>query len=297
MTHFAGKAVRVLFFSAVATVLLAATAFAAEIGTGVGAITGSSVRLRSSASTSASVLTTLDKGTAVSLLGESTDGWYAVAYNGYTGYVSADFVIVDQDGLFTSYGRVNADDVNTRSAPSTDASCTATLSKSTIVTVNGFADGWYSVTCQYGTTGYIRSDFLDLTASASSGEGNELASLAKQYLGTRYVYGGASPRGFDCSGFTMYLYSQFGVSLPHTATGQWQSGAGGRVWSVSELRVGDLVFFCDPSRSLGKACSHAGIYIGNGQIIHASSANSGVIISDLTSGYYYNYFVGGMHIL
>ena len=95
----------------------------------------------------------------------------------------------------------------------------------------------------------------------------------------------------------MYVYKQFGYNLPHTATGQWQSGIGSRVYSISELQPGNLVFFNDPSRNAGKACSHAGIYIGNGQFIHSSSSRSnGVIISDLTSGYYNTYFVGGIHV-
>ena len=95
----------------------------------------------------------------------------------------------------------------------------------------------------------------------------------------------------------MYFYGQYGVSLPHTASGQWLSGKGTQLHSVSELQPGDLIFFCDPSRSNGKACSHAGIYIGNGQHIHASSSRSrGVIVSDLTSGYYNTYFVGGIRV-
>ena len=122
-------------------------------------------------------------------------------------------------------------------------------------------------------------------------------NTANQYLGTRYSYGGASPSGFDCSGFTMYVYSQHGYSLPHSATSQWQSGLGSRVYSIGELQPGDLVFFNDPSRNAGKACSHAGIYVGGGQFIHSSSSRSnGVIISDLTSGYYNTYFVGGIHV-
>ena len=88
-----------------------------------------------------------------------------------------------------------------------------------------------------------------------------------------------------------------GYSLPHTATGQWQSGIGTRVYSISALQPGDLVFFNDPSRNAGKACSHAGIYVGDGQFIHSSSSRSGgVIISSLTSGYYNTYFVGGIHV-
>ena len=135
------------------------------------------------------------------------------------------------------------------------------------------------------------------TAPAASEAGTSIVAAAKQYLGTRYVYGGASPSGFDCSGFTMYIYNKFGVSLPHSATSQWQSGIGTKVYSISALQPGDLVFFNDPSRNAGKACSHAGIYVGGGQFIHSSSSKSnGVIISDLTSGYYNTYFVGGIHV-
>ena len=293
MTHFAGRAGKVLFLSVLTAMLLAATALAADIATGAGCTTGSSLRLRAEPSTSASVVTTLDKSVAVAILDDSVDGWYKIAYNGSTGYVSADYLNVDQDNVFTTYGRVNSDGVNVRSDASTDSSVLATIEEDAIVTVNGLVDGWYDVTCEYGTEGYIRSDFLDLTESSSSN--SDIAATAKQYLGTGYVYGGASPRGFDCSGFTMYVYSQHGYSLPHSATSQWQSGLGARVYSISELQPGDLVFFNDPSRNAGKACSHAGIYTGDGQFIHSSSSRSGgVIVSSLTSGYYNTYFVGGI---
>lgn len=295
MTHFAGRAGKVLFLSVLTAMLLAATALAADIATGAGCTTGSSLRLRAEPSTSASVVTTLDKSVAVAILDDSVDGWYKIAYNGSTGYVSADYLNVDQDNVFTTYGRVNSDGVNVRSDASTDSSVLATIEEDAIVTVNGLVDGWYDVTCEYGTEGYIRSDFLDLTESSSSN--SDIAATAKQYLGTGYVYGGASPRGFDCSGFTMYVYSQHGCSLPHSATSQWQSGLGTRVYSISELQPGDLVFFNDPSRNAGKACSHAGIYTGDGQFIHSSSSRSGgVIVSSLTSGYYNTYFVGGIHV-
>ena len=299
MTHFAGKAVRSFLLSAATVLLLTASAMAAEgdLAIGVGATTGSSLRLRAEASTSASIVTTMDKGVAVAILDDSIDGWYQINFNGKIGYVSADFMAVDQDNIFESYGRVNASGVNVRSDSSTDGDIVAVLGSGDIVTVSAFEDGWYAITCEYGTEGYIRSDFLDLTTSSSGSSAGGAVDVAKQYLGTRYSYGGSSPSGFDCSGFTMYVYQQIGYSLPHSATSQWQSGIGTKVYSIAELQPGDLVFFNDPSRNAGKACSHAGIYIGNGQHIHASSSNSGgVIISDLTSGYYNQYFVGGIHV-
>lgn len=298
MTHFAGKAAKVLLLSAVTTLLLAVSALAAEgdIAVNVGATTGSNLRMRAEASTSSSILTSLNKGVAVSILDTSIDGWYKIGFNGNVGYVSADYMVIDKDNVFEATGRINADGVNVRTDATTESEVAATLNNGTALTVTGLKDGWYAVTCKYGTQGYVRSDFVDLTY-AGSGAAGGLVDLAMQYLGVRYVYGGASPKGFDCSGFTMYMYKQLGYSLPHTATGQWQSGIGTRVYSINELQPGDLVFFNDPSRNAGKACSHAGIYIGNGQHIHASSSRSnGVIISDLTSGYYNRYFIGGIHV-
>ena len=152
MSQFARKALKVFAVSAVLTASLAVSAMAAEVGTGVGATTGSSLRLREAPSTDSTIITYLDKGIAVSLL-EKAEGWYRVSYEGYTGYVSADYIIEDQDGLFTSYGRINSDGVNLRAAAGTDSEVLASLSKDTYLTVNGFVDGWYNVTCKYGTVG------------------------------------------------------------------------------------------------------------------------------------------------
>jgi len=296
MTHFAGKAVKAFLLSMGAVLMLTASAFAAEddIAVAVGATTGSSLRMRSEPSTSASIVTMLDEGVAVSVLDDTLDGWYKVAYNGNTGFVSADYMIIDQDNVFETYGRINGSGVNVRSEATTDSEVVTTAGSGTVVTVTGFEDGWFSVTFEDETTGYIRSDFLNLTSSSTSNSG--IAATAMQHLGTRYKWGGAAPGGFDCSGFTMYVYSQYGYSLSHSASAQWQSGIGTKVYSIGELQPGDLVFFNDPSRNAGKACSHAGIYIGNGQHIHASSSKSGVVISDLTEGYYNRYFIGGIRV-
>ena len=304
MTHLVGKAVRIATLAMIAAVLLGVTALAAEedIAVAIGATTGSSLRLRSGPSLDASVITMLDEDVPVAVLDNTLDGWYKINYNGNTGFVSADYMLIDQDNIFDAYGRVEGDGVNVRSTSSTDGQVLTVMNRNSIATVSGFEDGWYKITAN-GVDGYIRSDYLTMCGSSSSAAGslgssaNDVVSFAKQYLGTRYAYGGSSPSGFDCSGFTMYVYKNFGYSLPHTATGQWQSGYGTRIYNISELQPGDLVFFCDPSRSNGKACSHAGIYVGNGQHIHASSSRSGgVIISDLTSGYYNTYFVGGIRL-
>jgi peptidoglycan DL-endopeptidase CwlO len=129
--------------------------------------------------------------------------------------------------------------------------------------------------------------------SASTPEGSTVAppnvhggvvGIAMQYLGVPYVWGGSSPRGFDCSGFVMYVFAQIGVSLPHSSYAMF--GMGTPV-SISQLQPGDLVFFT--------GASHMGIYIGGGQFIHAPHTGDVVKISSL-SGYYSSNFAGGRRI-
>ncbi|HMI98246.1 MAG TPA: NlpC/P60 family protein [Gaiellaceae bacterium] len=111
-----------------------------------------------------------------------------------------------------------------------------------------------------------------------------VVGIAMQYLGTPYVYGGASPSGFDCSGFVMYVFAQVGVSLPHNAAAQY--GYGMPV-SRDQLQAGDLVFF----NGLG----HVGIYIGGGQFIHSPHTGDVVKISSL-SGWYSSTYVGARRL-
>ena len=110
-----------------------------------------------------------------------------------------------------------------------------------------------------------------------------------QYKGYPYVYGGAGPSSFDCSGFTQYVYKQFGYSLPHSARSQAYIGT--RV-SKDELRLGDLIIFTENGSS---DIGHVGIYIGNGSFIHASSPSVGVIVSSLY-GYYESRYITGVRI-
>jgi len=118
-----------------------------------------------------------------------------------------------------------------------------------------------------------------------TGHYSGVVEIAMQYLGVPYVWGGASPSGFDCSGFTMYVYAQVGVSLPHNAAMQYSYGS---PVSKENLQPGDLVFF----NNLG----HEGLYIGGGQFIHAPHTGDVVKISSLSESWYASTYVGARRL-
>ncbi len=265
-------------------------------------VTADSVRLRAAANTGSAILAELNRGTAVSVLGRQ-DGWYKVNYDGKTGYMSADYVTARSSaGDLRCVARVISDGLNLRSGAAASGAVLATASRGEYVDVSGFENGWFRV--QYsGKTGYMSGDHLTLAAARpaapapapaapttpavpASGTGAEIAALARSFVGKApYVYGGAGPAGFDCSGFTMYIYGQFGVRLPHGATDQMRYGA---AVDRSQLQPGDLIFFHDDYYSSSTA-SHCGIYVGNDQFVHASTYGSGgVLLTALNGNPYYS---------
>jgi len=124
--------------------------------------------------------------------------------------------------------------------------------------------------------------------SVPSGHFSGVVGVAMRYLGVPYVWGGASPSGFDCSGFVMYVFAQVGVSLPHYTVAQWSYSNAVSV-PRDELQPGDLVFFA----GLG----HVGIYVGNGQFIHAPHTGDVVRIDSLSEGWYSSEYDGAKRIL
>ncbi|MED1420740.1 NlpC/P60 family protein [Bacillus smithii] len=126
-------------------------------------------------------------------------------------------------------------------------------------------------------------------AFAASFTGYQVVDYAKNFLGVRYVYGGTTPNGFDCSGYTSYVYKHFGISLPRTSGGQFSTG---KSVSKSSLLPGDLVFFKNTYQS---GISHVGIYVGDNKFINAAS--SGVEIDSLSNSYWSSKYAGAKRVL
>lgn len=294
----------------VSTCVVPALAVTGTVNTG-----SSTLRVRSEANTSSTVLDKLSNGTKVDVI-STTNGWYKISYEDLTGYVSSDYLILDdaQDAVSavsasspadavaaqstpqpmaeTTYGKVTASSLNVRSEPNTDSAKLGSLKSGKIVQILGQTQsGWYQI-----ENGYISAEYVVLVDAAEaqkSSKGQEIADYALQFVGYPYVYGGSSPSGFDCSGFTSYVYRQFGYSLNRSAASQLSNGT---PVSMSELQPGDLVLF-KKSGTGSKAASHVGIYIGNNQFVHASTSTVGVIVSSLSEAYYTIGFVGGRRIV
>lgn len=291
---------------------------------GIGFVNASSLRLRSQASTSASIVATAFQNDCVVIL-QQTGDWYLVNFNLQTGYMHKDYLTVRAaENAELGYGRIIGSGVNLRSGPSTGNAVAAVTSAGSKCYVIGVNNGWYKVI--YGDTiGYIRSDFVELTeipyenrassnapkffrggkstgvkpsAAALNGTsfdtavqpslvtGSGILAEAQKYLGVPYVNGGASPSGFDCSGFVYYVLKQCGFSPYRTPADQWDQGS---QISKDELQPGDIVFFANTYTS---GLSHVGIYAGGGQFIHAPNSRSTVSYSDLTSGYWAEHYYG-----
>jgi cell wall-associated NlpC family hydrolase len=129
------------------------------------------------------------------------------------------------------------------------------------------------------------------TSTSGSHTGESIVRTASRLRGVRYRWGGSSRSGFDCSGFTRYVFRQrAGIDLPHSASAQFRMGK--RVRRI-ELKPGDLVFF----QTYRRGASHVGIYIGNGKFIHASSAGGRVRVDSLNDGYYRQRYLGGRRVV
>lgn len=179
--------------------------------------------------------------------------------------------------------------LNVRAAGNTGAAVIGRLYTGTQVDILAASNGWYKII--YGTgTGWVSGNYVALGSAAK--KALTAVASAKARLGAPYVYGGASPGGFDCSGLTQYAYKSAGVTLPHSAS---QQAAKGTAVARSALRPGDLVFF-DTSGG-HSTVTHVGIYIGEGQFISAQSGAGRVAVASLTNSYWSSAYLSARRVV
>lgn len=225
---------------------------------------------------------------------EALDGWYKIQSGEVSGYVKAEYLLTGDAAvakaqeLLTETATAKTSNLNVRKEPNTESSVIIQIGEGEKLEVLEKLDGWVKVSVD-SEDGYVSSDYvavgMELPTAVTLKElyyGNgvsqtriDIVEYAKQFLGNPYVWGGTSlTKGTDCSGFTMSIYKHFGISLPHSSRAQ--AGYGTKV-SLSEAKPGDLVFY-----SSGGSINHVAMYIGNGQVIHASTKKTGIKISNVS---------------
>ncbi len=188
---------------------------------------------------------------------------------------------------------VDTDTLNVRSSWSSNSKILGTVRYGADLTVTGLcANGWVQINYK-GQTAYVSGDYVteyqEVDHDATEGA-VEVANYALSFVGYAYVYGGKDPStGFDCSGLMYYCYGHFGYSLNRVADDQMNNGT---AVSYDNLQVGDLVFF-----GSGTYANHVGMYIGNGNFVHAANPSSGVRVSSLNETYYANRYIGARRII
>ena len=240
------------------------------------------LNLREKPENTAKILKQLSINNKVTIVEEVDKTWSKVTISGVTGYVASKYLSeektkVTSRGLNETRSSVNDTDNNDeQNNNSNDTS--SNISNSTDTSSNNSSSSQSSTSNNGGSSNTSSSN------SSSKTTGADIVAYAKQYLGCKYVMGGTSPSGFDCSGFTQYVYKHFGYSISRTSSTQRSDGIAVK---KTELQAGDIVCFS----------GHVGIYIGGNNFIHASNPSDGVKITSLSDSYYVKSYITARRIL
>lgn len=220
------------------------------------------------------------------------DGWLKIQSGKVTGYVKADYMLTGADARMLADSEAadmavcNSGGLYVREQPNLEASILTQIAEGEELEVVEVLDEWVKIMLD-DEEAYVFKDYVDISKKLEKavsltelkyGQGVsdvlvDLVNYAKQFLGNPYVWGGTSlTNGADCSGFTLSIFKKYGISLPHHSGSQEKMGT--KV-SLSEAKPGDLVFYAKNG-----VINHVAIYIGNGQVIHASSPRTGIKISN-----------------
>jgi cell wall-associated NlpC family hydrolase len=301
-------------------------------GTATGNVTvantgGEGLNCRSGAGTSHSVITVLSLGQTIQSRSGSTSGWTAVICGGKNGFVSSQFVSGGQastapaptapkptapSGIASGSHVKTTDALNLRYSGNTSSSISTVIPAGKVIKVTGALSNSYYPVDYDGLAGYVHSDYVVKTSEAlsqrggsatptnpapapapapSTPSGSALVNYAMRYVGYPYVWATHGPASFDCSGFTYWVVQN--VMGKNIGYGTWTQVSAGTPVSKANLQAGDLVFF---QNTYTAGLSHVGLYIGNGQFIHAQNEETGVVISDLNSSYYGPRWYGGVRL-
>lgn len=242
-----------------------------------------SVNIRKGSGSETDLLGTIAKGERVQIFEAQGKYIKIKTSDNIEGYVYAEYL---SDSLPPVYRYINADMLNVRKGPSTDAEKLTSLSRGSRVQFLEKHGDWALIKTSDGIKGYSYAKYVvteNVSVSRSttnypynSEQSSTIIEYAKQFLGVPYVYGGSSPKGFDCSGFTQYVYKNFNIKVPRTAKDY--AGTGSKV-DRSNMKPGDVLLF---DRYNDYQLGHVGIYLGGDQFIHASSSKGKVVIGYLS---------------
>ena len=257
---------------------------------GIAQVESGNLNVREAPSTDSKMVGKMPRNAACEIL--ATEGeWYYISSGEIMGYVKSEYIITGDEAKALAETLVRkvaislTDSLNVRTEPNTDCSVITTVSTGEELEFVEIMDGWVKVAID-SDEGYVSSEFVEVKdvlpraltmTEARYGIGVSdvrvaLVDFACQFVGNPYVWGGTSlTKGADCSGFVLSVFKEYGYTLPHHSGSQAQSGT---KISESELLPGDLVFYSNGSR-----INHVAIYIGGGQVVHASNPKTGIRIS------------------